>query len=615
MATDLAALLATQADLRDTAPSTTIVPRRLEINEAIGILEQMAGAPLLASVQLKLGGPLGEGGMGVVRQAEQIALGRTVAVKTLKEGMRTQEAAEALLREAWITGSLEHPNVVPVHHLGLDDGGMPALVLKRVEGIEWRKLLDTADDVKRRYGATDLLAWNLGILLQVLNAIRFAHSRGILHRDLKPANVMIGDFGEVYLLDWGIAVSMREDESGRLPLARDAKQIAGTPCYMAPEMLQPDGDHPLSERTDIYLLGAVLFEIVTGHPPHAGKTALEVMASVLESRPQLPDDVPSELAAICARAMDPDPDERFASAEELRLALQGFLEHRGSDQILVRARARLDELAAVLAQPFTDRARHREDVYRLFGACRFGFHEALAAWRDNAGARAGLRRATIAVAEYELATGDAHAAVALLTDLDEPPALLAQAREAAAKHADRQRALEELDFAHDLAVGRRQRGKLGTTLGFFFVGGSVASALLPATWIGYWTIVAWSVGFIGVTALWTWLGRAELMTTIVNRRLISAVVFMLLAQLVLVLCTWRVGIRVEQTFVLMLFLYFVVAGCAASMIDRRLAPTAIGYGVACVIAALHPHTTMWLSAASNFVFALNTLYAWRLPHK
>src|SRR5678815_4585974 len=105
---------------------------------------------------------------------------------------------------------------------------------------------------------------------RVLNAVRFAHSRGILHRDLKPANVMIGEFGEVYLVDWGIAVSLRDDGSGRLPLAANATEPAGTPVYMAPEMLGRDGLPPLSERTDIYLAGAVLFEIVAGRPPHEG---------------------------------------------------------------------------------------------------------------------------------------------------------------------------------------------------------------------------------------------------------------------------------------------------------------------------------------------------------
>jgi len=612
MPRDLDTLLQRQADILDTAPSTTIVPRDVGIEKAIGLLEQMAGAPLLASVQLKTGAVIGQGGMGVVREAEQVALGRTVAVKTLKADKRSPEAAQDLLREAWVTGSLEHPNVVPVHHLGLDDDGMPAIVLKRVEGVEWSKLIRDGAEVKRRYGTTDLLAWNLSILMQVLNAIRFAHSRGILHRDLKPANVMVGDFGEVYLLDWGVAVSLRDDKTGRLPLAADVTQIAGTPCYMAPEMLAPDGDVPLSERTDVYLAGSLLFEVVAGRPPHMGKTAIEVMTSVLSSKPDLPDDAPSELAAICTRAMASDPRERFESAEAVRLAIQSYLEHRGSDLIVQRAKARLDELAVTLASTRSDRQAHREDVYRLFGACRFGFHEALAAWHDNAAARQGLRRATIAVAEYELATGDAHNAVTLLSELDEPPALLERAREAAGKQADRKLALEKLDYAHDLAVGRAERGKFTSLLGLAFTLAPLLSENVPALMIrkSHMFQVLWSAAFALLTAGYAFVRRKHLMTTVVNRRLIGGMMFMFIAQALLVLGGWLLGIDVPTMQVFLMFCWFCVAGCCAMTVDISLVPTAIGYALAFAISAYEPSLRLWMMGASNFVLAVNTAVSW-----
>jgi len=616
MPRDLAALLETQADIRDTAPSTTIVPRPLGVEQALGLLEQMAGSSLLASIQLKTGAVIGQGGMGIVREAEQVALGRTVAVKTVKPDKRSPEAAQDLLREAWVTGSLEHPNVVPVHHLGLDADGLPAIVLKRVEGVEWSKLIRDAAEVKRRYATADLLAWNLSILMQVLNAIRFAHSRGILHRDLKPANVMVGDFGEVYLLDWGVAVSTR-DTTGRLPSVNEATYIAGTPCYMAPEMLQPDGDVPLSERTDVYLAGSVLFEIIAGRPPHEGKTALEVMTSVMSSKPKLPDDVPGELGAICQKAMASDPSERYETAEAVRHALQSYVEHRGSDQIVTRAKARLDELAAVLATPPHDRLRHREEVYRLFGACRFGFHEALAAWHDNTAAKTGLRRATVAVAEYELATGDAHSAVTLLGELDDPPAsLLEKARAAAAQHADRQQALEELDYAHDLAVGRLDRGKLATTIGVFFV---LAPLFLATPWGAAFehhaTHIGWSVLFVLVVSIWTWLGRSRLTTTLVNRRLLGALTFMFVAQALAVACLWRLGVSIAYTQLMMLFLYFVSAGIGAITVDRALRPSAIGFGLAFVIATFHIEYRYWVLAVADAIFTINSYFAWRRPLK
>ncbi|MBA3453112.1 MAG: serine/threonine protein kinase, partial [Deltaproteobacteria bacterium] len=252
---------ASGAQTIQTMPAATIVPsnRELSTQRAAAFLAQLAerGRP----VELRTGKVIGEGGMGIVREAEQVALGRIVAIKTLKAGRADPRGASDLLREAWVTGALEHPNIVPVHHLEIDEALLPLLILKRIDGVEWSALCNDAAEVQRRFGATDLLAWNLGILNQALNALRFAHARGVIHRDLKPSNVMIGNFGEVYLLDWGIAVATRDDGTQRFPLASEATELAGTPNYMAPEMLGR-GDGPgLSERTDIYLAGAVLYEL------------------------------------------------------------------------------------------------------------------------------------------------------------------------------------------------------------------------------------------------------------------------------------------------------------------------------------------------------------------
>jgi serine/threonine-protein kinase len=558
--------------------------------------------------------------MGLVREAEQVALGRTVAIKLLKDGKRDPVSARALLHEAWVAGSLEHPNVVPVHHLGVDDDGMPVLVLKRVEGLEWAHLIDNAEEVALRFGATDLLAWNLGILLQVLNALRFAHSRGILHRDLKPSNVMIGDFGEVYLLDWGVAVALRDDGSGRLPLATEASQIAGTPCYMAPEMLHVGGQLgmgllagkpfiPLSERTDVYLAGAVLFELMAGRPPHVGDSVIEVMTSVLESRPELPADAPAELAAICMRAMDPDPEQRHESIDALRLALQGYLEHRGSDLILARARARLDELARLLVATPRDPGRHREEVYRLLGECRFGFHEALATWRDNMEAKRGIERATIAVAEYELAMGDPATAVTLLSELDHPVPLLATARQAAAEQAVRREELERLRETHDLAIGRRSRGWLSFTIGIVSAVGPFVPGYQHAT---HRELLVASLAVTLVAAIWIHAGRATFMRTLVSRRLTLSLGFLFIAQTMLVAGTWMIDMPPVWVHLALIFLYFVVSGLAAITLDPYLIPTPLAFAIAFLVAAHDPEHWMYANSAAAAVFTINVAWAWGL---
>jgi hypothetical protein len=606
------------ADTLRTTTSSTIYPTAQRPStggkRALAMLEQLAGRSPGASVQLRQGEIIGQGGMGVIRAAEQVALGRTVAVKTLKPDKRSPEAALDLLREAWVTGSIEHPNVVPVHYLGLDDDGSPLIVLKRIEGVEWSDLQGDAEAVRVRFGATDLLAWNLGILMQVLNAVRFAHSRGVVHRDLKPGNVMIGEFGEVYLLDWGIAVSLRDDGSGRLPLASNATDLAGTPSYMAPEMLGREGAPPLSEQTDIYLAGAVLFEIVAGRPPHAGNSAVAVITSVLVSKPELPTGVPAELARIIVRAMAADPAQRFESADALRLALQAYLEHRGSQRLAELARERLEQLLAVLAGAATDPGGAREEIHRLFGACRFGFHEALVAWRDNEDARAGLERATVAVAEYEIACDEPRTAVSLLSELDAPPAaLLARAREAVAAQQARHRELERLRRQHDTETGTRTRTFITLILGFLFTAFPLLAALEPRLMVvrTHERWVLWSLGFIAVVLALSFWARDSLSKTVINRRVVIGTLFLFVCQIVLAVVAQRLDVPVLQTELLIMFLWFVIAGMAAIGIDHRLTPCALGYLIALLVAVWHPEHRLYAMAAANLGFTINAVWHWR----
>jgi eukaryotic-like serine/threonine-protein kinase len=602
-------------DTVKSAPNETIVPPELRgrrdtggIN-ALELLRELATTSPVASVQLHKGEVIGEGGMGIVRSAEQVALGRLVAIKTLRPDRRDPGAALDLLREAWITGTLEHPNVVPVHYLGVEDDGSPLIVLKRIEGLEWSALLADPEAVARRFGATDLLAWNLGILMSVLNALRFAHHRGVIHRDLKPSNVMIGDFGEVYLLDWGIAVSLVDDRSGRLPLARDATELAGTPSYMAPEMLGRESGPPLSERTDVYLAGSVLFELIAGRPPHQGNSAIEVLASVIESRPELPAHVPAELARICKRAMDVDPDARFESVEALRLALQAYLEHRGSAELVVRARERLDELLSALSGSYID----REEISRLFGACRFGFHEALAVWRDNADARAGLARASIAVAEYELAAGNPGSAVAMLAELDDPPApLLAKAREAAAARVERDAEVEALLAANDSSVGRRTRSWLTALLGATFTIAPLIIALFPGVFdFSHRNLIVWSVVAEVVVAFGVWLAWDTLSSTILNRRFAAAALFLFAAEAMLAFGGWVAGLTPVTSQLFTLFMWGTCVGMMAITIDPWFAPASAGYFIAFLVTSRIPTAELFLTSGANALFTVNAVIRWR----
>lgn len=593
------------------SPDETIVPAELRDSggsRALALLKELASSSGTSSMKLASGVVIGEGGMGVVRAAEQIALGRMVAVKTLKPDRRRDPASALdLLREAWVTGTVEHPNVVPVHYLGAEPDGTPLIVMKRIEGVEWSKLIRDSGEVQRRFGATDVLVWNLGILMQVLNALRFAHHRGIVHRDLKPTNVMIGDFGEVYLLDWGIAVALRDDKSGRLPVVGAANALAGTPCYMAPEMLGRESGPPISERTDVYLAGAVLFELVAGKPPHVGASAIEVIASVIESKPVLPAHVPAELARIITRAMHPEPEERFESVESLRIELQRYLEHRGSAEVGARALERTDQLLASIAK-----GGDRDEIYRTFGACRFGFHEALAMWRDNVEAKAGLARATIAMAELELAAGHPGAAVTLLSDLDDPGPLLARAKKVAAEQASRAAEARELVDANNPNPGRRTRTLIVGLLGPVFTAAPMVSELAPG--FAPFTLrnhVLFCVGACIGAAILVWWARDTMTSTLLNKRVAAAAIFTFAAEALLVGGFWIAGSDSYHAQLAVQFMWGTCAVWLAIALDAWLVPGAIAFYTGFFVAARWPELQLYATSGANLLFTLNLVVRWR----
>jgi tRNA A-37 threonylcarbamoyl transferase component Bud32 len=360
---------------------------------------------------LEILGTLGEGGMGIVHLARQRSLSREVAVKVLRPDAIDAGLADALLAEAVTMGFLEHPGILPVHLLGLDGAGLPILVMKRVDGVSWHDLL--ADPEGPAWAKLELSADRLGahleILMKVANALAFAHRRGVVHRDVKPANVMVGELGEVLLVDWGIATAIERVPAQNRPLR-------GTPAYMAPEMVFADGGL-IDERTDVYLLGATLHEVLTGRPRHHGTTLRDVLASAYESAPFTYDaSVPAELAAICNRATLPDQEDRYPSALAFRQALQDYLLHRGSIALAETASKLLEELRALLAAGSFEAER----AHRLMTECRFGFMQALREWKDNTAAREGLEACLVAMIEHHLAEGSASAARGLARELPSP---------------------------------------------------------------------------------------------------------------------------------------------------------------------------------------------------
>jgi serine/threonine protein kinase len=279
---------------------------------------------------------IGEGGMGEVWEAWQASLSRLVAVKRLK-GSAPEQIVE-FLQEAYTAGELDHPNIAPAYDLGRvmeDSVEKPLLAMQLARGVSWREMIRD-DHAAENFVLEDFLAKHLPILVDVCDAVAYAHHKEIIHRDLKPAQVMVGEFGEVRLMDWGLALSLREEA----PLAaRDglpkhqtlesASNPCGSPAYMAPEQTQETAAG-LGRHTDIYLLGATLFELVASKPPHHAGAAREAFfMAMLNERHETPESCPPELAALIDSALRSDPAERPASAIEFRDVLKDYLTGSG----------------------------------------------------------------------------------------------------------------------------------------------------------------------------------------------------------------------------------------------------------------------------------------------
>jgi serine/threonine-protein kinase len=560
---------------------------------------------------LTLGTTIGEGGMGIVRLATQRSLGRRVAVKTLREEAKSDHATLRLLREAWVTGSLEHPNIVPVYDLGLDDDGSPIIVLKHIEGAEWSSLVRDEGQMRTRFGAGDLLEHNLRIFIAVCNAVSLAHAKGVIHRDLKPENVMIGRFGEVYLVDWGIAVSLKDDPTGRLPLASEAKDLAGTPCYMAPEMLGAGAS--LSERTDVYLLGAVLYEILTGKPPHTGSFQ-QIVASILLSNPAFPPSVPPELAEIAKKAMSRDPKDRWASPDEVKERIEWYLRHRGALALSMEAARRLAQMRELMTAPGD--AGTRDRIYHLFAEARFGFRQAMSACEDDAIARRGLHDTIETIVVYELERGTAEAAAAALAELEDAPASLRERVAEALARRDKEREriarLERLDADLDPSIGRRTR-----VAATFFLGVVWTLAPFGAAWLDRrydahpaWFMYAWTIALVVLGgAVFKW-GRESLSKTLVNRRLRAIGMTCFAMQLVLeVGCNWM-SVPFDTNITLHFFLWATVTCAVSVFLDKRLWAAAAGYVVSFFVVARVPSWRWTVMSVAHGILLVSFVLAW-----
>ncbi|EMI55852.1 Serine/threonine protein kinase-related protein [Rhodopirellula sallentina SM41] len=395
---------------------------------------------------------LGRGGMGNVFVARQGSLDRLIAVKVIrpldskkrerlsKEGKLEQVEQgrrQQFLSEAVVTGDLDHPNIVPIHDIAVTGDKTLFYSMKRVVGTPWSDVIGEKSRDE-----------NLDILIKVADAIGFAHTRGVVHRDIKPENVMLGDFGVVMVMDWGIALAKPEFE--KLDSITPATRLGGTPSMMAPEMAIGPVDN-IGPAADIYLLGATLFMVITGQPPHHAANVSQCLRAVANNDIREYDPKHNgELMNIALKAMAADPKDRYANTTEFQAAIREYRSHAESISLAARAHEDLEQAI-------------QEKSYPQFTRAQFGFEEALALWDGNKKASDGLKQTPISHAEAAYDNQDYDLGLSLLD----------------AKNTDHTRLIERLQEA----LRQRQKREAAfallkkvavAMLAFILIGGSIA---------------------------------------------------------------------------------------------------------------------------------------------
>ncbi|HEY6460069.1 MAG TPA: serine/threonine-protein kinase, partial [Polyangiaceae bacterium] len=520
---------------------------------------------------LEVLGLLGEGGMGRVFLARQHSLNREVAIKTVRHRAGETER-EALLSEGAIVGYLEHPGVVPVHALGVDEEGRPVLVMKRVEGAPWSELLgDPAHHAWTYLGgeARDRLDGHVAILMQVCNAVEFAHSRGVLHRDIKPQNVLIGRYGEVYLADWGLAV--------RLDAAAQVLPLCGTPQYMAPEMVVGT---KLDARTDVYLLGATLHQILTGTPRHGGSTLGATLQAAGESKPvDYPATIPAALARLANAATALLPDDRPATAASVREALADYVRHRSSIELAESGIERLGRLQTMMKDAESLASADRQREIDVLGAeTAFALAQALREWKENPVALRGS------------------------AELD---ALLGSRRSRAAQ-------LERFAREHDPGVASVPRAVAAAALALVGAALSLSSLFVDGAGVTVQTLFDESLAPFSLVAIGAFALRRQFLRTILNRRVAAA----MLSVTALIMVNRALGLASGATAaqVLVFDCLGIAAWCAlcAVLFFRWLVLPGVLALVAAVVAAADPGRAFSaFSAASGLGLLAGAYFGWK----
>ncbi len=297
--------------------------------EAAGFTPLRSAIPSERFGDYRLENEVGRGGMGIIYRAHQISLNRKVALKMIVAGpLSSADFAKRLRVEAEVTAALDHPNIVAIHEVG-EHQGQPFFTMRLVEGLNLAQALKAGSFEPRR-AAT--------VMITVARAVQHAHERGVLHRDLKPSNILLDPQGEPHVTDFGLAKIVHADST--LTLSQAA---LGTPSYMAPEQAS-GGSRQVTIAADVYSLGAVLYEMLTGRPLFEAETPVQAIQQILEREPQRPSRInpriDRDLETICLKCLNKEPKRRYVSAAALADDLERWL---GAKPIQARPVGRIEQ--------------------------------------------------------------------------------------------------------------------------------------------------------------------------------------------------------------------------------------------------------------------------------
>jgi serine/threonine-protein kinase len=425
---------------------------------------------------------------------------------------------------------------------------------------------------------------------------------------------MIGEFGEVYILDWGIAAGLPGTEGAQICGEASAGAVVGTPGYLAPEMLLGEKES-LSPRTDVYLLGAVLFEVLAGHAPHTGDTVEDILRSTLSGRVEVPEGTPWPLARLCERALSSNIEARPESAEAFRHELREYLRTRHATQLVREASTRLDALERAIKSASADDRGHEHRIYNLFGQSRFGFQQALEVAPSNARAQANLRRTVEAIVRYELARENPEAAASFAAEAEISSSLRVQIDDAlASAHEERGQlsSLRAIAQDHDPHTGLRARRVVAWSLATIWVIPPLLITLLSSSPLqeSHAGLVAISGVLLLVITTALWIARRSIQKTSFNRRTANSFLYLGFALLVLSTAMALAGASPTETVVQSLFVCFSVAATLTIAVDARLLATALACAIAYVVASALPELRYPMLSFIGLAFFLNVELIW-----